>query len=248
MEILGWALAFGGALATAAGLAGLAAGRIPLLRVRARMHAIAYLLAGLGGLVVGAVLLSASVPAVDQALGFLAPPTVLIEPGPGNEDEEPERSFHESSAEGMSLVTASGVTMVPPRVLSSELYPCTECHADDGGEHFLDRDVDFHEDKAISGHGEPLKWCFDCHNPENPDTLRLVGGEAIEFENLDVLCGQCHGKIYAAWKAGAYGKRVGSWNGEKRYFSCTECHDPHQPQFEAIRPDPAPMRPEETLR
>ena len=84
--------------------------------------------------------------------------------------------------------------------------------------------------------------------------LHLVfGGElkdvqGIEFKDLDMLCGQCHGKIYAAWQAGAYGKRVGSWDGEKRYFSCTECHDPHQPRFEAIRPDPVPMRPDETLQ
>lgn len=248
MENFGWALVVVGALATAAGLAGLAVGHIPLLRVRARKHAFPYLLAGFGGLIIGAVLLSTPDSVAEHPLDSSTPSAALIESGPADEEEVPALTFHETSAEGVSFVAASGATIVPPRVLSSELYPCTECHQGDGGAEFLDHVVDFHLDKTISGHGEPLKWCFDCHNPDNPNTLRLVGGEAVDFENLDVLCGQCHGKIYAAWKAGAYGKRVGLWNGEKRYFSCTECHDPHQPRFEAIKPDPAPVRPEETLR
>ena len=248
MENLGWALAVGGVCAIAVGLAGLALGRIPLLRVRAHKHAFAYLLAGVGGVVIGGQLLTTPVPPLDQPPGALAlPPSVPNSRG-GDDGEGPDLAFHDGSTEEVSFVAASGVTMVPPRVLSSELYPCTECHSGTGRADYLDRDVDFHSDKAISGHGEPLKWCFDCHNPESPNTLRLVGGESVEFRQLHVLCGQCHGKIYAAWKAGAYGKRMGSWEGEKRYFSCTECHDPHQPRFEAITPDPPPRRPAETLR
>lgn len=133
-----------------------------------------------------------------------------------------------------------------PSVLSSDLYPCSQCHAD----FELDGSAgtgDFHE-KAISGHGEPLRSCLDCHAAADMDALRLVGGEPIAFEQVDVLCGQCHGKIYLAWQAGAYGKRTGLWNGEKRYSSCVECHDPHQPTFAAIEPDPPPRRPRETLR
>lgn len=254
MEILGWVLAVGGVCAIVAGLAGLAVGRIHLLSIRARKQALAYLMAGVGGLVVGGTLLSAPLPSPAQPPDSLASPPAATDAGDrtdsGSVDEgdTPGLAFHESSIEGVGFVAVSGGKLVPPRVLSSEYYPCTECHSGAGEPEFLDRNVDFHEDKAISGHGEPLKWCFDCHNPDNPNTLRLVGGEAIEFKNLDVLCGQCHGKIYAAWQAGAYGKRVGLWDGEKRYFSCTECHDPHQPRFEAITPDPAPLRPEETLR
>ena len=171
----------------------------------------------------------------------------LLARAPGFE-EVPVPTVHASAAEHARFVAAAGQTMEPPRVLSSEFYPCSDCHSGPGEAAFLDRDVDFHEDKAISGHGEPLKWCFDCHDPDNPDALRLIGGETVEFGELHVLCGQCHGKIYKAWEAGAYGKRIGFWDGEKRYFSCSECHDPHQPRFEAIKPDPAPTRPAQTLR
>ena len=134
-----------------------------------------------------------------------------------------------------------------PEVLTSDLYPCSQCHADSESD-VSAATSDFHTDKTISGHGEPLRGCFDCHNAKDLDGLRLVSGDPIEFQEVDTLCGQCHGKIYLAWKAGAYGKRTGAWNGDKRYYSCSECHDPHQPTFAAIEPDPAPMRPSETLR
>lgn len=136
----------------------------------------------------------------------------------------------------------------PPEILSSLLFPCTQCHARGQRPDNPVGHAGFHTDKSISGHGEPTKSCFDCHNRVNFDTLRLVGGEEVAFEQLHLLCGQCHGKIHIAWKAGAYGKRIGLWNGEKRYYSCTECHDPHRPQFSRVKPDSAPVRPEETLR
>jgi uncharacterized CHY-type Zn-finger protein len=108
--------------------------------------------------------------------------------------------------------------------------------------------IDFHIEKTLSGHGEPLRDCFDCHDSSNLDNLRLVNGEAVKFEELDTLCCQSDWEIYNAWQAGAYGKRTGNWNGAKRYYRCSECHDPHQPVFTPMEPEPAPTKPGQTLR
>jgi uncharacterized CHY-type Zn-finger protein len=135
----------------------------------------------------------------------------------------------------------------PPKVLSSDLYPCSECHAD-LPVNTEKRELEAHTAMVITGHGEPLKWCMDCHNSENRDTLRLIGGEEVEFRELHVLCGQCHGRLYAHWRAGIHGKRTGFWDGEKKYTLCTDCHDPHDPGFKPLAPEPVPKKPQETLK
>ncbi|NOS36017.1 MAG: hypothetical protein GQ522_05215 [Deltaproteobacteria bacterium] len=62
------------------------------------------------------------------------------------------------------------------------------------------------------------------------------------------LCGKCHGQIYGDWRAGIHGKRIGNWTkgGKKRWWICTECHNPHSVQikrFQPIKPEPAPALP-----
>jgi len=152
-----------------------------------------------------------------------------------------------SPREGVTASPSSDRSPSTPKVLSSDFYPCSQCHVSLRPDE-VEPASSFHTEKAISGHGEPLRGCFDCHNANDLDALRLVSGDPIQFQQVDTLCGQCHGKIYQAWEAGAYGKRTGFWNGEKRHYSCSECHDPHQPTFAPIEPDPAPLRPGETLR
>jgi len=53
------------------------------------------------------------------------------------------------------------------------------------------------------------------------------------YEMLD--CGQCHGDKYRDWRAGIHGKRVGQWDGEKSYFLCVNCHNPHSPGFKGVQ-------------
>ena len=65
----------------------------------------------------------------------------------------------------------------------------------------------------------PDGWCFDCHNPDNRDKLRLANGKLVKFEESYILCGQCHGTILREWKAGLHGKRTGMWNGDKAVLS-----------------------------
>jgi hypothetical protein len=132
---------------------------------------------------------------------------------------------------------------VPPAPFSEEgIFPCTDCHAD--------MDVDptprememFHEEIRID-HGPKDRWCFDCHNADDRDHLRLANGTLVGFDESYKLCGQCHGTIYRDWREGIHGRRRGYWNGAKSYLLCAHCHNPHAPAFQPIEPLPPPVRP-----
>lgn len=139
------------------------------------------------------------------------------------------------------------LSLSPAGVLSSPLFPCSTCHA--GMEPNLQkRALSFHPEIKIQGHGEPRRWCLDCHDAGNRDSLRLLNADTVNFNESYLLCAQCHGNIFRAWKAGIHGKRTGMWDGPKRYVLCTSCHNPHSPRFKPLKPEAAPLRPEETLR
>jgi hypothetical protein len=80
------------------------------------------------------------------------------------------------------------------------------------------------------------------------DMLKLASGEPVPFAESYKLCGQCHGPTLRDWKAGAHGKRTGSWSGTKEYLLCVHCHDPHSPHFKPIAPMPPPVPPAELGR
>ena len=94
-------------------------------------------------------------------------------------------------------------------------------------------------------HGPRDRWCFDCHNPDNRDVLRLASGRLVPFTESYLLCGQCHGDKLRDWKVGVHGKRTGMWNGAKQYLLCAHCHNPHAPHFQPMKPLPPPVRPED---
>ena len=137
-----------------------------------------------------------------------------------------------------------GIQATPPP-FSDGIFPCTSCH--DGKTVKLNTQrrklVEMHDDILLK-HGPPSRWCLDCHDPDNRDRLRLVSGERIEFTSSYLLCGQCHGDKIRDWRVGVHGKRTGSWNGEKTYFLCVSCHNPHSPHFKALKPMPPPVHPE----
>lgn len=134
-----------------------------------------------------------------------------------------------------------------PAVLSSGNFPCSNCHAGMTPD-FTRRALTFHPEIRLNRHGGGRMWCLECHDASDRDHVRLANGEKVPFPELHRLCGQCHENIYRHWKAGIHGKRTGSWEGEKRYHLCTQCHNPHSPRFKPLRPEPAPMRPAQTLR
>lgn len=140
--------------------------------------------------------------------------------------------------------TDEGTTYpVPPPPFSEDIFPCSDCHADMEPNPERRELVDMHED-IILDHAEGQRWCLDCHNLNDRDSLRLVSGEVIPFTESYRLCGQCHGDKLRDWKVGVHGKRTGYWNGEKQYLLCAHCHNPHSPSFKPLQPMPPPIRPE----
>jgi hypothetical protein len=133
---------------------------------------------------------------------------------------------------------------VPSPPFTEGIFPCSECHADMEVNREK-RDLEMNHENIVLKHAGPQQWCFDCHNPDDRDKLRLIDGRLISFEESYLLCGQCHGTIFRDWKAGVHGKRTGEWNGNKLYRLCVHCHNPHQPPFKQLKPKPPPVRPED---
>ncbi len=132
----------------------------------------------------------------------------------------------------------------PP--FSDGIYPCTECHADMESNPVRRELVDMHDDiSQIFNHDSENRWCLDCHDLNNRDSLRLASGKLLDFKESYKLCGQCHGEKYRDWKVGVHGKRTGEWNGKKEYLLCVHCHNPHSPKFRELTPDPPPVKQEE---
>lgn len=101
-------------------------------------------------------------------------------------------------------------------------------------------------------HGRGGIWCLDCHHLTKRDKLVDNFGNPVSFDQPQVLCGKCHGDKLRDWRDGIHGKRIGDFTstGKKRWFTCTECHNPHNVQdgvrnrgFIQIQPEPAPQLP-----
>lgn len=132
---------------------------------------------------------------------------------------------------------------LPAPPFSEGIFPCSNCHA--GMETNPDRRVleAMHGDIVLR-HDEEHRWCLDCHDANDRDQLRLASGSLVPFTESYRLCGQCHGTQFRDWRTGIHGKRVGYWNGAKRYLLCVHCHNPHSPRFAPLAPLPPPVRPQ----
>jgi len=126
------------------------------------------------------------------------------------------------------------------------IFPCTDCHIDIEPNPTRRSLIDMHDDiDAMFNHDSDNRWCLDCHDLNNRDSLKLASGKRIGFDESYKLCGQCHGDKLRDWKVGIHGKRTGDWNGKKQYLLCVHCHNPHSPKFESIVPMPPPDRQED---
>lgn len=105
----------------------------------------------------------------------------------------------------------------------------------------------FHTEIELK-HDEENRWCLDCHDATDRDWLHLANGDLVSFDESYRLCGQCHGEKYRDWRKGVHGRRSGEWNGHKTYLLCAHCHNPHEPHFQPIQPEPAPIPPGQTVR
>jgi len=132
----------------------------------------------------------------------------------------------------------------PP--LSDGIFPCTDCHANIKPNPVKRVLVDWHtEISEMFNHDSENRWCLDCHDLNNRDSLKLASGKLLDFKESYKLCGQCHGEKLRDWKVGVHGKRTGEWNGKKEYLLCVHCHNPHSPKFELLTPEPPPIRQED---
>jgi len=135
-------------------------------------------------------------------------------------------------------------TLLPPPPMNDDYLPCGDCHADEPPNPQRRELVDEHDTMKLD-HGD--LWCLQCHDIADRDVLRLADGTHVAFEESWRLCTQCHGHKLADWRAGVHGKRMGHWRGEKEYWNCVACHNPHAPHFQPLEPLPPPVRPEQIV-
>lgn len=154
-----------------------------------------------------------------------------------------------------------GEAVVKPRSAKMTLLPIcgVACHngifpppPKDKKPRKLTMHLDLVPDSLDLQHGRGAIWCLDCHHAEKRNKFVDNFGDTIEFDQPQKLCGKCHGPVYRDWREGIHGKRIGEWasTGKKRWFVCTECHNPHDVQqgsrnsgFVRIAPEPAPLLP-----
>ncbi len=133
---------------------------------------------------------------------------------------------------------------------------CKTCHdgktvpnPKDGKPRLLSMHQDIVENSLELQHGRGAVWCLDCHSPTNRNKLMNRRGDKISFNQPQRICGECHGEKYIDWRAGIHGKIIGSWasdGGKRRWWVCTECHNPHTVQknrFNPVKPEPPPPLP-----
>jgi len=126
------------------------------------------------------------------------------------------------------------------------IFPCNDCHIDIEPNSVRRDLTDMHDDiTAMFDHDNENRWCLDCHDVIERDSLKLASGKRIGFDESYKLCGQCHGDKLRDWRVGIHGKRTGEWNGKRQYLLCVHCHNPHTPRFQAIKPLPPPVRQED---
>jgi len=150
----------------------------------------------------------------------------------------------------VGLPTDTHLDKAPPRktvgldlVRNGWTYNCMECHKlfparwHYEGFFFIE-----HKDIQLD-HGNN-RFCLNCHHPTNRTAFVDYDGAEIAQADVVLLCAKCHGTTYRDWRAGVHGRANGFWNatmGEKTKLRCIQCHDPHRPKFQAMKPLP-PLR------
>lgn len=176
-----------------------------------------------------------SVGLIMIALGFLVA-TASSETSPAHPAASPLPLSAPSHGFDTTMIT------VAPPPFTPGIFPCTRCH-NKLITNPTRRKLTWAHTEIELQHDEENRWCLDCHSAENRDVLHLASGRPVPFTESYNLCGQCHGTKLRDWKAGAHGRRTGSWSGRKNYILCASCHNPHSPRFKPLAPMPPPVRP-----
>lgn len=94
--------------------------------------------------------------------------------------------------------------------------------------------------------------CYNCHHIADRNKFAADDGSTIITQTPEKLCGRCHGLIYRDWQEGTHGKWTGRMKqaglfGRENY-TCTECHNPHDPAFQYRKIAPPPVWPVKYIR
>lgn len=169
---------------------------------------------------------------------------IVLFSGCNNNESDNSVLYNINEGEKTSAEVTEYAVEAPP--FSDGAFPCTDCHANFKPNPVKRELADWHQDiSEMFNHDKENRWCLDCHDFNNRDSLRLASGKLLDFKESYKLCGQCHGEKYRDWKVGVHGKRTGEWNGKKEYLLCVHCHNPHSPKFQELTPDPPPFRQED---
>jgi len=141
-----------------------------------------------------------------------------------------------------SICVVQAQIEISEREMKINNFPCSKCHSDN-----TNTNVTFPlskpHDKIQFNHMKEVKNCSSCHHKKNRNELVLITGQSLSFNLSYLQCAQCHGEKFRDWELGIHGKQIGSWDKEKYRFNCTDCHNPHSPQFPKYVADPAPKHP-----
>ena len=120
-------------------------------------------------------------------------------------------------------------------------YKCSECHTLIAAAQRQQAQAPQHADIVLS-HGMNTN-CLNCHHPSERNSYLGYDGEAIPADQPARLCAKCHGPQFRDWERGVHGRQNGHWDasrGPKTKLFCIQCHDPHDPKFQAMQPVPPP--------
>lgn len=94
--------------------------------------------------------------------------------------------------------------------------------------------------------------CYNCHQITNRNNYVADDGSPIMSQTPEKLCSRCHGLIYQDWLSGTHGKWTGKYIPASYFdritYTCTECHDPHDPKFRYDKLAPPPVWPDKYIR
>jgi hypothetical protein len=135
------------------------------------------------------------------------------------------------------------VLVFTPRTLALEDFPCSQCHNKIEGAENPAGPVSSPHRGLLFDHMPAAKKCDQCHALNDMDSLQLIDGNRVSFDDSARLCGQCHMQRFKDWQIGAHGKRVGNFMGATHVYSCVECHRAHAPAFQHTQPKAPPPRP-----
>ena len=135
----------------------------------------------------------------------------------------------------------------PPRVATGSVdssgnevtVSCSTCHATRDPNFDNKAPADLNEFHGSLGFNHGNISCLSCHNPNDYDSLKLADGSRVEYSDVMVLCGQCHGPQMRDYEHGTHGGMSGYWDlsrGPRVRNNCVDCHQPHSPQFPKMQP------------